>query len=598
MRLPSPGFLFAAFWQVCLRFPGAMMATVLGTVACFSLVDASHATESEDFYTRSWMVCQLGLPFLTALVIYAESRSWSKQRQILLQLLGFVSLIGCWFWLDVEAMDFNQKVIPQYITLLLIGHLAVAVAPYLNNRPVRDFWEYNREVFANLIVGFAFTLILYAGLALAILAIDHLFGTNIQELVYAKLFILLVGIFNTSYFLYHFPSQYSFEEAEGNAYNLVFRNLCKYILIPIVILYFVILYAYSAKIGLEWSLPKGWVSSLVLGFSVAGIFTYLLNFYLPEEDGSLLVKGFKRWFWWVLLPLAGLLLLAIGKRIGDYGVTEERFLVAQLGVWLAAACLYFLFSKNDNLKFIPISLALIALLWAFGPLNAFSVSQRSQTRILTGILERNGRFENGKMKAGKSPLTDPERDQAGSAILYLKERNALKDLLPQPADSAWLEYEGLMKWLGLNIPAESSITSLSISNLEDYITLNIKGFDLAYQLEFQPGQEKEPRESGNIFQLSKDGKMLEWRQMKDGRNILLELYSLEPAILKWLEKQDKEEASTFVRLPVQERTVQLSGRKASIRLIPENLEIEVVGSDKRLKYCHGWLLFKDLSNSK
>lgn len=598
MRLPSPGFLFAAFWQVCLRFPGAMIATVLGTVACFSLADTSLTDGSEDFYTRNWMVFQLGLPYLTALVIYSESRSWSKPRQIILQVLGFISLIGCWFWLDMEAPDFDQKVIPQYLALLLIGHLAVAVAPYLNKRPVRDFWEYNREVFANLIVGFAFTLILYSGLALAILAIDNLFGTNISGLVYAKLFILLVGIFNTSYFLFHFPTRYSFEEAEGYAYNLLFRNLCKYILIPIVILYFVILYAYSAKIGMEWSLPKGWVSSLVLGFSVAGIFTYLLNFYLPEEDESLLVKGFKRWFWWVLLPLAGLLLLAIGKRIGDYGVTEERFLVAQLGVWLAVVCLYFLLSKNDNIKFIPISLALFALFWAFGPFNAFSVSQRSQTRILTEILERNGRFENGKMKPGKNPLTDPERDQAGSAILYLKDRNAMSDLLPQPPDSAWLEYEGLMKWLGLNIPTETTITSLSISNLEDYFTLNVKGFDLAYQLELQSGQEKAPREFGHIFQLSKDGKMLEWRQMKDGKNILLELYSLEPAILKWLEKQDKGEVTTFVRLPVQERTVQLSGRKASIRLIPENLEIELDGTEKRLKYCHGWLLFKDLSTSK
>ena len=598
MRIPTPGFLFTAFVQVCRRFPGTMLCAVLGTIACFILIENS-GNDSEEFFARNWITCQLGLPFLTALVAFSESKNWNEKRVWLVQAIGVVLLVGCWFWLDTKSPDFERHILPQYIALLLVMHLAVAVAPYLNRRSVRDFWEYNRELFANLVVGAAFSMILFAGLALAILAMDNLFNIHFNERIYARLFVLLAGVFNTTYFLYHFPPQFvagtepAPEKTEGNAYNWVFRNLCKYILIPIVILYFLILYAYGAKIGIEATLPKGWVSSLVIGFSVAGILTYLLNFYLAEEDDSALVTGFKRWFWWVVLPLTILLFIAIGKRISDYGVTEERYLVAQLGVWLAAACLYFLFSKNDNIKFIPISLGLFALVWAFGPLSAFSVSERSQKGILIEILTRNGRFENGKMKPGTIPVTEPEALQVSSAIEFLESRNALSDLLPTPKDSAWNDYGGVMDWLKIETETRSKTSTLTISPLNTSEPFDLRGYDFAYMVELNPNNDEEIDRPGYFFRLSDDGKMLEWRQTKNGETTQVEMFSFNPAMQKWLEKKEKEESYNLVRLPLSERTINFTGRHGSVRFIAQELQIEVEGQEKRLNYCNGWVLLKE-----
>jgi hypothetical protein len=592
MKIPTPGFLFAAFGQVARRFPGALLCAILGSIACFALIDSSSPRDEQGFFTRNWMICQLGLPFLSALVAYSESKGWEEKRSWILQFSGVLALLAYWFWLDPNADDFERVGLPRYLVLVLVAHLMVAVAPYLNARPVRDFWEYNRQIFANITVGLAFTLILYTGLALAILAVDNLFGINLEEKLYAKLYVLLVGIFNTLYFLFHFPRKFTFE-SESGAYSWVFRNLCKYILIPISLLYFIILYAYGAKIGLEWSLPKGWVSSLVIGFSVAGIFTYLLNFYLSEEDNSPLVRGFKRWFWWVLLPLTGMLFIAIGKRIGDYGVTEQRFLVAELGVWLAVTCLYFLFSKNDNLKFIPISLALFALAWAFGPLNAFSVSERSQRGILTNILSQNGCLESGILKPCKPTLTDPEFEQVQSTIQFLERRNALADLLPQPLDSTLLEYNGLMTWLGLEQGAKNAHKSLYINASDLTNSLNIKGFDTAYKIDLSPGNMPDRSANSNYFGLSQNGQLLEYWQQKDGKSTLVESYSLNTAIQMWSLKIDHREDATYAQLPIQERSIELAGKRASLRLIVEELEIILDSGAKRLNYCHGWVLVKE-----
>lgn len=590
MKFPTPDILFTALWNVCKRFPGPVFFSLIGTLACFALIDLPYSSDSDGFYTRNWMACQLGLPLVTGLVAFGESKGWSLARILGLQGIGLILIVLCWLWIDPNSADFQRITIPKFMALLLVAHLAVSVLPYLNARSVRDFWEYNRQIFANLIVGFAFTLILYAGLALAILAIDQLFGFNIEERVYAKLFVLLVGVFNTVYFLSHFPTQYSYETEEAGAYNWVFRTLCKYILIPITLLYFLILYLYGGKIVLTWSLPKGWVSSLVASFSVAGIFTYLLNFYLPESDDSGLVKGFKRWFWWGLLPLTALLFVAIGTRIGDYGVTEVRFLVAQMGVWLAGISLYFVWSKYDNIKVIPASLAVFALLWAFGPLSAFSVSERSQKGILTELLRDAGRFKDGKMMPGTLPVSEEKGNQIRSTLQYLQDRNAHLDLLPQPVDSAWFEYGGLMKFLGLETFELNANTNMQIGSNDDNNQLIVTGFDIATRIQMGSSEMPTPNIDGTYFSLNGTGTMLERRQKTGEKTVLIETYSLVPALQKWSEKRKQ---NGYVGLSLAERTTTLPGQKGNIQLVVESGDIAFENAVPRFAYISAWVLFKE-----
>ncbi len=188
---------------------------------------------------------------------------------------------------------------------------------------------------------------------------------------------------------------------------------------------------------------------------------------------------------------------------------------------------FFVFQKRQYQVHSDFTGAVCAF-WAFGPLSAFTVSERSQKGILTEILERNGRFENGKMKPGTAALTEPEQNQVSSAILYLEKRNVLTDLLPVPIDSALLEYNGLLNWLQIGEGASAKINSLSISPLNASEPLDIRGFEMAYQAELNSNNDKEREESGHFFSLSDDGKMLEWRETKAGKSALIETFSLKP----------------------------------------------------------------------
>ncbi len=594
MKLPSPGFLLDAFIQVCRRFPATMLAASTGVVVLLILVESNRS--NEELLARIWMAAQLGLALLTGIVAFAESADWSPGRKWLAQGVGIAALAAyAWhLWVHPNA-EFEHLHAPRYMIFLLVAHLFVAVAPYLNQRSVADFWEYNRRLFANFVVGATFNMILFAGLALAILAVDQLFNMNISERIYARLFILLAGIFNTSYFLYHFPQKYEFENTEAS-YNAVFHNLCKYILIPIVGLYFLILYAYGAKIIGTWSLPRGWVGSLVIGFSVAGIFTWLLNFYLPQYDNSKWVTLFRKWFWRIVLPLTVLLFVAIATRISEYGVTEPRFIVIQVGVWLAITCLYFLFSKSDNIKFIPISLGLIALSIAVGPFNAFSVSKRSQTGIVKNVLERNGRWENGHLKQGSAPMLQAEISQVESALQFLDRRGYLEhaDWLPMPLDSlqkvttAYSNSGRIMNWLGLRSDTAPESSALSIQGNQNYGETDIRGFTKCYPISLSGYRDAKPPE-GYYFERSKDGQKIIWLQVNDQKTSAVDSFDLKPVMRVWRNQSP----GSFLELSPEASIFDLIAAKGSLRIRVADAQIEEVKGAFQVNYLNGQLFLKE-----
>ena len=98
----------------------------------------------------------------------------------------------------------------------------------------------------------------------------------------------------------------------------------QYVLLPLVGIYLVILYAYGLKILFQWNWPQGWVSQLVLWYSVVSILSILLLWPLREKADSGWIKSFTSWFFRLLIPLLVMLFLAIFERIGDYGLTVNR----------------------------------------------------------------------------------------------------------------------------------------------------------------------------------------------------------------------------------------------------------------------------------
>jgi hypothetical protein len=243
----------------------------------------------------------------------------------------------------------------------------------------------------------------------------------------------VVGLFGPWFFLAGVPEDLeSLDTIEEYPKGL--KIFAQYILLSLVIVYLLILYAYLLKILMQWNWPKGWVSSLILGFSAASILSLLLMHPIRDRSENAWIRAAGKWLYVVLIPLIAVLFLAVTERIGDYGITESRYVGIALGVWLSAQVIYFLFSKSKSIKFTVGSLCLLAFLISFGPWGMLSVSHRSQVGRLSRLLTKNGVLVNGLVHREHGKVSQEDAQEISSIVSYLNGIHGYKAIQPWFAD--------------------------------------------------------------------------------------------------------------------------------------------------------------------
>ena len=411
------------------RFPFTLISAIIGTISGIVLVEAQGGDEF-NYLEKVMIVCSLGLPLFTALACLGEKIGWSKQKNLLIQFIAAVLLTGYYFTLppDIDDPFYHLQ---RYLLLNIGFHFLVAFLPFLGGRQVQGFWQYNKSLFLRFLLAFLYSGVLYLGLIMAMLALDYLFGVDIKEESYFELWIVITGIVNTWIFLAGIPNNLKLLNDVSN-YPKGLKVFTQYILLPLVGLYFLILIAYEAKILITWTWPKGWVSQMVLWYSVVGILSLLLLHPLREQNENKWIQVFSKWFFRALIPLVGMLFLAIFVRISDYGITENRYYVLGMAVGLAIVVLYFVFSKSKDIRIIPMVIFAIALLAAYGPWSAFSVSKTSQQNRFEKLLIDNKMMLNGKLQGPPPDMSLNAEREMSSVIEYLNNTHGAASL------SKWL----------------------------------------------------------------------------------------------------------------------------------------------------------------
>jgi len=356
-------------------------------------------------------------------------------------LIGILSLLILEEVIDAKSDSYRFVCKFMHVLLLLFASSSLLSVLKINNTFVQKnllaftlvlfvfvgFWAYNKTLFLRFLEASVYTLFIFVALSIAIVALDKLFGVSFKPLeIYGDLWIILLSIFQPLYFFSRFPKDLSFDNKELES-SFAFRVFVRRILIPIVLLYGLILFAYILKIIGQWSWPRGWVSNMVLWFSVCGTLAYLLNYIQLDEKENVYVKAFKKYYFHFQALMSIVLLLAVYKRISEYGITEPRYIVASLGLWLFCISLYFVISSRDNIKWIPASLALMILLGTIGPLNMHNTTIRSQFKRLKQELVTAKILNNGVLTPAEN--LSKELGQALSNRLWVMDkRNALDKL--------------------------------------------------------------------------------------------------------------------------------------------------------------------------
>jgi hypothetical protein len=411
MRFPSLKLLASAASASFVRFPLVLVA------ACTVTVTAMLAIEEigEDTAPRLITAALLGLPLFTALALWTERRAWQLTTRLAVSLVGLAALLVFFLlwpgWSEVGAFT-------RFAQFLVAFHLLVAFLPYFAIEEQNGFWQYNRFLFLRFLTAALYSAVLYVGLSIALVALDQLLGINIPDKSYGHLFFLIAGIVHPWIFLSGVPSDFSALE-RLQEYPLGLKVMAQYILMPIVLIYLAILTVYMGKIIITQDWPSGWIGYLVSSVATVGILSLLLLHPIQEQEENLWVQTYARWFYVALFPSIIMLLLAVWKRVNQYGFTERRYFLVVLAAWLFGVALYYTVRRSKNIKVIPASLFAVALLTAFGPWSAYSVSRRSQTDRLAGHLSRAGLLQDGVVRPATGEVSFEDRREVGEILTYL-----------------------------------------------------------------------------------------------------------------------------------------------------------------------------------
>lgn len=427
MKLPSLQRLVQDAVKVISRFPFEIGFALTGTGAATAYAELNQLRpEAANWCLRLIMVSNLGLLLALSATLFSESRGYVFKKRIPLYFAAILITMGLLFVINPMLRQ------SDYLRFFLISmgfHLLVSFVAFAGNQKLNAFWQFNKTLFLRFLTGALYSAVLYLGLAAAIGSMNFLFNFGFEWDTFLIIWIWIVGMFQTIFFLSGIPLHLHALQEE-NSYPKGLKVFTQYVLIPLATVYLIILLAYELKILLQWNMPKGLVSSLILGYAVFGILSLLLVYPVQNQDGNSWIKTFTRSFYFLLIPLLVLLFLAIIARIDNYGITEERYFLIVLAIWLTFITVYFLFSSRQNIMLIPASLCIATLLIIYGPQSAFSVSRASQLNELKALLKKNNALKHSKLQPVTNKLDSTDQSRLAGVMRYLLNKHGFESLQP------------------------------------------------------------------------------------------------------------------------------------------------------------------------
>lgn len=403
--------LLSAAGAAARRFPEAIVCGLVAGTAGAAGIDAAD----ERFWFRIFFAAALGLPLFTGLVLTAERHGWSQGTRWALRVAGTALLVGWW----AVSGGWQMNILPvRFVHSAVTLHLAVAVAPYLRAAEPWGFWQYNRALFFRFVAGVVYAAAVFVGLALAVGAVDNLFGVNVPEETYGRLWFAAAFGLHPLVFLAGVPTSFA-SLNESRDYPRWLKVFSQNVMLPLVALYVTILLVYMGMILVTGTWPSGWISYLVSALAVAGTFSLLMVHPERMRTETSWIDRYALGFWIAVLPSAAMVLMALWQRVDQYGITEARYLLGAMALWLAGVALHRAITRTRDIKAIPLTLAVVGLLSLVGPWSAYSVAKRSQVGRVEAILTAHGALSGDVLSSEPRDIPFEDWQQVEDVVLYL-----------------------------------------------------------------------------------------------------------------------------------------------------------------------------------
>ena len=472
--------MLSGLMRAPLRFP-----VTLGCAAAWAGVTIARTHNigglTRDNLEQLQVFLIAGLFLSLAATLFAEGRGWNKIRTLGLAAAA-VTFAGLVTYLQ-DSSDAWES--PAFYLLVPGAALLMIVAPFLRRgADDRALWDFNLASWLSVLFG----LILAVGLALGTIAVlvgvNILFGLKIDSDLYADTWIICMSLVWPWQTLAGIPGQ-----CDGPANEAPPRwaeYVVSWLLIPLALVYLALLYGFAGKVLVTWELPQGTVGWLVGGFAAFGLAVWSAAWPF-RETGNRLARLYHRFFHYALVVPVILLAIGVGVRIAEYGITEKRYGLILLILWLGGIALYGILARPARLAVAPAAFAAMLIAGAIGPWGATSVSIRSQISQLESMLAEAGILIDGKINPDQGVAGPSEVKRISSIVRYLRRGGRRDDL------ERWLEEAGakpsgnedseaLLALMGLDYVEEWDDENYFSYSVGEPATVDISNFDIAHNL--------------------------------------------------------------------------------------------------------------------
>lgn len=490
--------LLVNFSRVFKRYPATCFFSAALTLLVIDVIITDHCGEtwpSEKTYISCGWGLGLAMVLSMAFELFCTIRKVKLWQRLtgtgIIVAIAAVCTCGCLF---------------EFLTMELLFAMAFAAVlcvllAFSYSRNAYKVWNYHAKLLVALLIACILCDIIATSIAGITATIEILFNPQMYFLLQISLaftFIFLMACCTLALM----PTEEEAYSVQPNPHKLI-RFLMQYILLPLICIEGIILYIYGITILVHWELPEGGIVGLVFSYAIIGSFIWylLMPYFLSEEKQW--VRFFHRGFFISLLPLLVLLFVGLFRRISDYGLTTNRYIVFVISAWFAIIAIIFAIKKLKNVTPLLLSLLVVTLLTMFGPWSMNNLPDRMQMARFEKLATEYGLLKDGHIVAAEKPLNEEQCYAMSNCIDYFtdydyrytdefmqkyfnmsedeckelaeKEQKSVKDILMEQMNGKYLWYR----------PRDAEVEtyryfSFYKSDTQSHQLLSTKGFDYVF----------------------------------------------------------------------------------------------------------------------
>ncbi|MBO4444016.1 MAG: DUF4153 domain-containing protein [Bacteroidaceae bacterium] len=386
-RLLKTLFVKDTMQNVFRRFPLSIFFLTLLTICLLWMLWGNLDNDNARIFASVAYSLSLGVVVATTLKLWGEE---VKKKSVCLWVTAIALVLLALNGIYVYKHSENDLTIAFWMmqaSIVVALIVAFFFLPFFRDKDDLPAWNFTWRTILWLGISFLTGGILTAGLTLLISSLDMLFGIKVSENCLATIAIL--GILTTPLLLFLARIPEGEEKHSGVAFISKFLLfVIRYLFVPLLALYLIVLYVYGFRILFRWELPDGgvaWlVSTLMIGCVVVEMGLYPL---MRSGEGKPYERWIVRWLPLLILPL--LLLMTVGtlRRLSDYGVTPLRLYLLLFNLWCYAVCAGLFLGKAKRIRWIVTSFAAAFLLTSVLPVNFTNMSLQMRRKAFFKLTE-------------------------------------------------------------------------------------------------------------------------------------------------------------------------------------------------------------------